>query len=103
MEAARSSRRAFTKAPSAELRPNQTDQDSLPPYDLLDRIINLYVEENRSAGEIAAAGFDAALVRHIGRSTDQRIQAQAGPAGPEGHQQGLRLRAPHPIVQSYRE
>ncbi len=74
--------RVFGKAPSAELRPNQTDQDSLPPYDLLDRIIHLYVEENRSADEIAAAGLDPALVRRvidmIDRSEYKRKQAPPG-------------------------
>jgi NAD+ synthase (glutamine-hydrolysing) len=74
--------RVFGKAPSAELRPNQTDQDSLPPYDLLDRIIHLYVEENRSADQIAGAGLDPALVRQIigmiDRSEYKRKQAPPG-------------------------
>jgi NAD+ synthase/NAD+ synthase (glutamine-hydrolysing) len=53
------------KAPSAELRPNQTDQDSLPPYDMLDAILKDYIEENQSAEEIAAALQldDSSLVR----------------------------------------
>jgi NAD+ synthase (glutamine-hydrolysing) len=55
----------LTKAPSAELRPNQTDQDSLPPYDLLDRILELHVEESQSAEEIIAQGFDEATVRRV--------------------------------------
>ncbi len=55
----------FTKAPSAELRPNQTDQDSLPPYDTLDAILRLYVEENQPPAKIEKAGFDKALVRDI--------------------------------------
>ncbi len=55
----------LSKAPSAELRPNQTDQDSLPPYALLDRILELHVEQSRSADEIIAQGFDAATVRHV--------------------------------------
>lgn len=49
--------RIITRAPSAELRPNQTDQDSLPPYDILDGIMQLYMEENRSAADILAAGY----------------------------------------------
>ena len=72
----------FRKAPSAELRPNQTDQDSLPPYDLLDQIIELYVEQNRSADQIAAAGLDPALVRQvigmIDRNEYKRKQAPPG-------------------------
>jgi NAD+ synthase/NAD+ synthase (glutamine-hydrolysing) len=55
----------LTKAPSAELRPNQTDQDSLPPYDLLDKILELHVEQSQSAEEIIAQGFDEATVRRV--------------------------------------
>jgi NAD+ synthase/NAD+ synthase (glutamine-hydrolysing) len=55
----------LTKAPSAELRPNQTDQDSLPPYDLLDQILELHVEQCQSAEEIVALGFDEATVRKV--------------------------------------
>ncbi|HYI09804.1 MAG TPA: NAD+ synthase [Thermoanaerobaculia bacterium] len=55
----------LTKAPSAELRPNQTDQDTLPPYDVLDGILKLYIEEWKEVDEIAAAGFDRDLVARI--------------------------------------
>jgi NAD+ synthase (glutamine-hydrolysing) len=55
----------LTKAPSAELRPNQTDQDSLPPYDLLDQILELHVEQSQSADEIVAQGFDEEIVRRV--------------------------------------
>jgi NAD+ synthase (glutamine-hydrolysing) len=55
----------LTKAPSAELRPDQTDQDSLPPYDLLDQILELHVEQCQSADEIIAQGFDEATVRRV--------------------------------------
>jgi NAD+ synthase/NAD+ synthase (glutamine-hydrolysing) len=57
----------LVKPPSAELRPNQTDQDSLPPYDLLDRILELHVERSQSAEEIIAQGFDEATVRRVVR------------------------------------
>ena len=53
------------KAPSAELRPDQTDQDSLPPYETLDAILEKYLVQNLSAAQIAASGFDPALVRSI--------------------------------------
>jgi NAD+ synthase (glutamine-hydrolysing) len=53
------------KAPSAELRPNQTDQDSLPPYDLLDEILERHIEHHQSAEEIAAKGFEEATVRRV--------------------------------------
>ena len=55
----------LTKAPSAELRPGQTDQDSLPPYELLDQILELHVEQCRSAEEIIAQGFDEVTVRRV--------------------------------------
>jgi NAD+ synthase (glutamine-hydrolysing) len=55
----------LTKAPSAELRPDQTDQDSLPRYDLLDQILELHVEQCQSAEDIIAAGFDEQTVRRV--------------------------------------
>ena len=70
------------KAPSAELRPNQTDQDSLPPYDQLDAILALYVEENLPVSAIIARGHDEALVRRITSLVDlneyKREQAAPG-------------------------
>ena len=75
-------RRTIEKAPSAELRPDQTDQDSLPPYDVLDAILKLYVEENLGVAEIAARGFDPETVRGITRKVDfneyKREQAAPG-------------------------
>jgi NAD+ synthase (glutamine-hydrolysing) len=50
-------KRILTRAPSAELRPDQTDQDSLPPYEVLDGIMQMYMEENRSIADILAAGY----------------------------------------------
>ena len=55
----------LTKAPSAELRPGQTDQDTLPPYDVLDQILELHVEQSQSAEEIVAQGFDEATARRV--------------------------------------
>jgi NAD+ synthase (glutamine-hydrolysing) len=57
--------RVFTKAPTAELRPGQLDTDTRPPYETLDPILHLYVEEQRSVREIVAAGFDAVTVRRV--------------------------------------
>jgi NAD+ synthase (glutamine-hydrolysing) len=59
--------RILTRAPSAELRENQTDQDSLPPYDILDEIMRMYTEEDKSLSEIVAAGFAAADVKRVTR------------------------------------
>src|SRR5207237_6304041 len=73
---------SITKPPSAELRPNQTDQDSLPPYDVLDAILEAYVVQLRPASEIIAAGFDEATVRRVIRLIDfnecKRRQAAPG-------------------------
>ena len=59
--------RIITRAPSAELRADQTDQDSLPPYEVLDAILQRYMENDESIEFIVAAGFDAALVDRITR------------------------------------
>jgi NAD+ synthase (glutamine-hydrolysing) len=60
----------ITKPPSAELRPDQRDDQSLPAYEVLDPILQLYVEEDRTAGEIVELGHDEALVRRITRLVD---------------------------------
>ena len=55
----------LTKAPSAELKPNQTDQDSLPPYEVLDEILQRHIERHEPVTEIVAAGFDVATVQRV--------------------------------------
>ncbi len=55
----------FTKPPSAELKPDQTDQDTLPPYELLDQILELHIEQCQSAEEIIARGFEEPTVRRV--------------------------------------
>jgi NAD+ synthase (glutamine-hydrolysing) len=59
--------RILTRAPSAELRPDQTDQDSLPPYEVLDAIMQMYMEENRSIAEIVTAGYRKEDVERVTR------------------------------------
>ncbi|MGE5651670.1 MAG: NAD+ synthase [Bacillota bacterium] len=59
--------RILTRAPSAELRPDQTDQDSLPPYEVLDAIMQMYMEENRSIAEILAQGYRREDVERVTR------------------------------------
>ncbi|HEX5286085.1 MAG TPA: NAD+ synthase [Polaromonas sp.] len=59
--------RIITRPPSAELRADQTDQDSLPPYDVLDAILERYMENDQSVESIVAAGFDRALVERVAR------------------------------------
>jgi len=74
--------RIITRPPSAELRPDQKDQDSLPPYEVLDDILEEYVVKCRPAAEIVAAGFDPAAVRRVVRLIDgtdyKRRQAAPG-------------------------
>ena len=75
--------RIITRPPSAELRHDQTDQDSLPPYDVLDAIMSRYMEANQSAGEIIAAGYAPADVERVVRllkiNEYKRRQAPVGP------------------------
>jgi NAD+ synthase (glutamine-hydrolysing) len=73
---------SITKPPSAELKPDQKDQDSLPPYEILDEILKLYVEDQLSPEDIADRGFDPETVRWIQRKVDmneyKRRQAAPG-------------------------
>lgn len=70
------------KPPSAELRPDQLDTDSLPPYEVLDPIIQAYVEDDRTIAEIVASGADEAFVRRVVKMIDRneykRRQAPPG-------------------------
>jgi NAD+ synthetase len=72
----------IVKPPSAELKPGQVDQDTLPPYDVLDEILRLYVEENLSAADIVQVGFEEKTVRWVQRRVDlneyKREQAAPG-------------------------
>jgi NAD+ synthetase len=75
-------RRTFTKPPSAELRENQTDQDTLPPYPVLDAILKRYVEDEQSVDDIVSAGFEREAVQRVSRWVDlseyKRKQAATG-------------------------
>jgi NAD+ synthase (glutamine-hydrolysing) len=94
----------ITRAPSAELRADQTDQDSLPPYDVLDGILEAYLEQNRSPREIVAQGFAPADVRRvvelIGRSEYKRRQA---PPGVRITLRGFGKDWRYPITSKYRD
>jgi len=74
--------RVFTRAPTAELAPNQKDEDSLPPYPVLDAILERYIEKDMGAEQIVAEGFDAATVRRcvamVNRNEYKRRQAPPG-------------------------
>ena len=74
---------SILKPPSAELRPEQTDEQSLPPYELLDPLLEAYIEQDRTAAELVSEGYDAALVERITRLVDvaeyKRRQSPPGP------------------------
>ncbi len=94
----------LTKPPSAELRPNQKDQDTLPPYEILDPIIEAYVERDMSFQEIVALGFDPDVVRDVIRRIDlaeyKRRQAPPGvKITPRAFGKDRRM----PITNRYRE
>lgn len=94
----------ITKPPSAELRPNQTDQDSLPPYDILDAILEGYVVESKSPADLMAAGLPEAAVRRVVRLIDgaeyKRRQAAPGiKVTTKAFGMGRRI----PIAQRWRE
>lgn len=75
--------RVIDRPPSAELAPDQVDQDSLPPYDILDAILHAYVEQDKSVAELVAMGFEEEVVRKVIRLVDineyKRRQAAVGP------------------------
>ena len=92
----------ITKPPSAELRPNQKDSDSLPDYDILDEILQLYIEKRKGPKEIIALGHDAALVNRILRlvNINEFKRYQTAPTlgvSPKAFGMGRRM----PIVAKY--
>jgi NAD+ synthase (glutamine-hydrolysing) len=94
----------FERAPSAELRPDQTDQDTLPPYPELDAILQLYVEDDRGVSDIVARGFAEETVRRVVRMVDvNEYKRRQGPIGvkitPRAFGRDWRL----PIVNRFRE
>jgi NAD+ synthetase len=97
-------RASIEKPPSAELRPNQTDQDSLPPYDVLDKILKAYIEEVKSAEDIAGDyGYDLDLVRSIAVKVDRNeYKRRQAPPGLKITSRAFGLGRPFPIVQNYK-
>jgi NAD+ synthetase len=95
---------SITKPPSAELRPEQKDQDSLPDYDTLDAILQAYVVEYRSADQIIKSGFDEEIVRKLVRLIDQNEykRRQAAP-GLKVTSKAFGVGRRMPIAQQYRE
>jgi NAD+ synthase (glutamine-hydrolysing) len=94
----------IARPPSAELRANQVDQDSLPPYDVLDGILRRYVDQEQSRDEIVAAGFDDAVVERVLKlvRTSEWKRHQAAP-GPKVSRRAFGRERRYPITNGYRE
>jgi len=95
--------RIIDRPPSAELRPDQTDQDSLPPYDILDAILAAYVERDLPARDIVALGYDAAIVRKVIRMVDlAEYKRRQAPPGPRITPRNFGKDRRYPITSKYR-
>ena len=93
----------ITKPPSAELRPDQRDDQSLPPYEVLDEVLRQYVEQDRTAGEIVRSGLDAELVRRITRLVDgAEYKRRQTPPGPRVSAKAFGKDRRLPITNGYR-
>jgi len=96
--------RIITRAPSAELKPDQTDQDTLPPYEVLDAIIEAYMERDESPREIVAAGFDATAVRRVvGMLKRSEYKRRQAPLGIRVTRRGFGRDWRYPITSSYQD
>ncbi|MGO1463298.1 MAG: NAD+ synthase [Marinobacter sp.] len=95
--------RVITRPPSAELAPDQKDEDSLPGYDVLDQILGLYVEQDFSADAIVAEGFDEADVKRVIRLVDiNEYKRQQAPIGPRITERGFGKDRRYPISNGWR-
>jgi NAD+ synthase (glutamine-hydrolysing) len=95
--------RIIDRPPSAELRPDQTDQDSLPPYDTLDAILEAYVERDLSARDIVALGHEPAVVRQVIRMVDlAEYKRRQAPPGPRITPRNFGKDRRYPITSKYR-
>jgi NAD+ synthase (glutamine-hydrolysing) len=93
----------ITKPPSAELRPDQRDDQSLPPYEVLDPILELYVEQDRTAQEISEIGHDEAIVRRITRLVDiAEYKRRQSPPGVRVSRKAFGKDRRMPITHGYR-
>lgn len=91
--------RVITRPPSAELRPDQKDQDSLPPYDVLDAILYAYIEEDMSQDDIIAKGFDAEVVAKVIRLVDfNEYKRRQGAIGPRISSRAFSRERRYPIM-----
>lgn len=93
----------ITRPPSAELAPDQRDEDSLPPYEILDQIIDLYIERDVSAHDIIARGFDADIVHRVLRMIDlNEYKRRQAPVGLRISQRGFGRDRRYPITNGWR-
>ena len=91
------------RPPSAELAPDQKDEDSLPPYPVLDEILRRYIEDDESATTIIAAGFDAATVQRVLRLVDlNEYKRRQAAIGPRITRRGFGKDRRYPIVNGWR-
>lgn len=96
--------RIISRAPSAELRPNQTDQDSLPPYDVLDGILQRYMEQDQSVETIVSAGYDPADVQRVVQLLKQsEYKRRQAPPGVRITHRAFGRDWRYPITSKYRE
>ena len=94
---------SITKPPSAELSPDQTDDQSLPPYELLDPLLEAYVEQDRSAAELVAEGYDPEIVQQITRLVDlAEYKRRQSPPGPRISMKAFGKDRRLPITNRYR-
>ena len=94
--------RVITRPPSAELRPDQKDQDSLPPYDILDAILYAYIEEDMSQDDIIAKGFEKAVVEKVIRLVDRNeYKRRQGAIGPRISSRAFSRERRYPIVNGW--
>jgi NAD+ synthase (glutamine-hydrolysing) len=94
--------RVISRPPSAELRPDQTDQDSLPAYDVLDAILYAYIEEDQSQADIIARGFDAEVVEKVIRLVDRNeYKRRQGAIGPRISSRAFSRERRYPIVNGW--
>ncbi|KXO83950.1 NAD+ synthase [Acinetobacter venetianus] len=94
--------RVITRPPSAELRPDQKDQDSLPAYDVLDAILYAYIEEDLSQADIIAKGYEAAVVEKVIRLVDRNeYKRRQGAIGPRISSRAFSRERRYPIVNGW--
>ena len=95
-------KRVITRPPSAELRPDQKDQDSLPPYDILDAILYAYIEEDMSQDDIIAKGFEKEVVEKVIRLVDRNeYKRRQGTIGPRISSRAFSRERRYPIVNGW--